>query len=75
MAGCCTVLAVLILSWRPSHELLITALDVGQGDSIVIQTGQGEALLIDCGSSSKKTPAPAFEDWCSFHVSFTASVP
>ena len=54
MAGCCTVLAVLILSWRPSHELLITALDVGQGDSIVIQTGQGEALLIDCGSSSKK---------------------
>ena len=31
----------------------MTFLDVGQGDGIVVETGQG-AYLFDCGSTSRK---------------------
>lgn len=47
------IAAVFLLMWRKPVALSITALDVGQGDSIVLRSG-AEAYLIDGGSSSEK---------------------
>lgn len=44
--------ATLVLVYHPGGRLQITALDVGQGDCIVIETPQHHAFLIDGGSSS-----------------------
>ena len=41
-----------ILLVRVPHGLRITMLDVGQGDSIVIENANGNVYLSDCGSSS-----------------------
>ena len=43
--------AVTVLFWKPQPRLCITFLDVGQGDSILIQSGSF-SCLIDGGSSS-----------------------
>lgn len=45
--------AVGILLWRMPVEVCITILDVGQGDSIVLQ-GEGHCFLVDGGSTSEK---------------------
>lgn len=47
------IFAVLLLMWRKPVSLSIAALDVGQGDSIVLRSGTG-VYLIDGGSSSEK---------------------
>lgn len=44
--------AVLILILRPEGSLELTFLDVGQGDCIYINSGNGSRFLIDGGSSS-----------------------
>lgn len=46
-----------ILIYRPSGNLQITCLDIGQGDCISIQLPQGQNFLIDGGSSNKKNIA------------------
>lgn len=48
------IAGLLILAPTPPRGLEVTFLDVGQGDSIVIRCGF-ETLLVDCGSSQKKT--------------------
>lgn len=48
------LIALMILTVRPSQNSRVTFLDVGQGDCIFIQTSSGEAYLFDCGSSSRK---------------------
>ncbi|MGN0298700.1 MAG: DNA internalization-related competence protein ComEC/Rec2 [Lachnospiraceae bacterium] len=47
-----TVILVWILMPIQTNTLRITFLDVGQGDSIVIQTAQEHVMLVDGGSSS-----------------------
>ena len=44
----------LVLMFRISPDLEVTFLDVGQGDGIVIQTGN-TVILVDCGSSQDKS--------------------
>lgn len=46
------LLGVVILTWRFRPELQVTFLDVGQGDSIFLQTENGDSYLTDGGSSS-----------------------
>jgi competence protein ComEC len=49
----CLLLLVALNSLRPRRaELLMTVLDVGQGEAIFLQTPGGRTLLIDGGSSS-----------------------
>ena len=47
------VSAVLLLGIRPPKENMVTFLDVGQGDCVLVQTVSGENYLFDCGSSSR----------------------
>lgn len=47
--------AVMILALRIPGGNIVTFLDVGQGDGIVIETASGEVFLFDCGSSSRKS--------------------
>ncbi len=47
-------LAVIILVLRVRTEHSVTFLNVGQGDSIVVELSTGEVYLFDCGSSRKK---------------------
>jgi competence protein ComEC len=45
-------LACTLCTWPPrfnSHELLVTAIDVGQADALLVQTPSGHAYLIDAG--------------------------
>lgn len=42
-----------------AHKLRVTAIDVGQGDSTLIQTPSGRTILIDGGGSSDETSADA----------------
>ena len=46
---------LLVLGNRKTADLEITCLDVGQGDCIVLETGEGNDFLIDCGSTSEKS--------------------
>ena len=47
------VLSVGLLTGKFDRGSLVTFLDVGQGDGIVVETAQG-AYLFDCGSTSRK---------------------
>ena len=38
---------ILLLGWRGRKGLTITCLDVGQGDAIVLETGEGDCFLVD----------------------------
>jgi competence protein ComEC len=49
-------IGMVVLCYRPSTELKITAVDVGQGDGIVIES-KGTHIMIDGGSTSKKDVA------------------
>ncbi len=42
-----------LVLWRPKEDM-VTFLDVGQGDSILLRTRSGETVLVDGGSSSEK---------------------
>lgn len=46
--------AVIILCIRPCSGMMMTMLDVGQGDGMVIRNDNGHTYLIDGGSSSKR---------------------
>jgi competence protein ComEC len=62
-AGCCALLAVVVLvpmptpGWPPRDWVLV-ACDVGQGDGLVLNTGDGRAVVIDTG------PEPSLMDHC-----------
>ena len=47
------ILSVVLLTGNFDGGSRVTFLDVGQGDGIVVETGQG-AYLFDCGSTSRK---------------------
>lgn len=57
ISGIMMVLGIGILIYRPSGNLQITCLDIGQGDCISIQLPHGQNFLIDGGSSNKKNIA------------------
>lgn len=47
-----TILAIVILFLPPiRHSDIITFIDVGQGDCILIQTKEGKNIMVDCGST------------------------
>ena len=52
IAGLLSLVCILLIRFPKTD--MITILDVGQGDGIVIQTKSGECMTIDGGSSSKK---------------------
>jgi competence protein ComEC len=49
MAGALTMVVWYVTATRPPSALTVTVLDVGQGDSILIQSPAGGAMLIDGG--------------------------
>lgn len=48
------LVGIALLCGTFGKKLTITMLDIGQGDALVIQTAQGQTVMIDGGSSSKK---------------------
>jgi competence protein ComEC len=47
--------------WPPravSHDLVVTAIDVGQADAILVQTPAGHAFLVDAGGRLERGSAP-----------------
>ena len=57
IAGIVMMVGMIVLIYRPSGNLKITCLDIGQGDCISVQLPLGENFLIDGGSSNKKNIA------------------
>ena len=53
----CMALGIGILLYRPSGNLQITCLDIGQGDCISVRFPKGQHVLIDGGSTNKKNIA------------------
>lgn len=54
------VLLVLLLLWSPWHNpqvLEVTFIDVGQGDSVLIETPKGTRILVDTGPKSERFDA------------------
>ncbi len=51
----CAVICMLLMRPRQSGSLVVTCLDVGQGDSALVQLPTGEACLIDGGSTSENS--------------------
>jgi competence protein ComEC len=47
--ACSGLLAALMISAQPNGRLHLTALDIGQGDAILVEGPSGETLLIDGG--------------------------
>jgi len=62
-AGCCALLTVIVFvpmptpGWPPRDWVLV-ACDIGQGDGLVLNTGDGRAVVVDTG------PDPALMDRC-----------
>lgn len=61
MLGCCAAIGIcvaLLVSWLEplSDDLRVTVLDVGQGQSILLQT-EGKTFLVDCGGESDERTA------------------
>jgi len=58
--GCCLVITLcmaLIASWtKPVKSFLFTALDVGQGQCILLQS-EGKTYMVDCGGSNGEMTA------------------
>jgi beta-lactamase superfamily II metal-dependent hydrolase len=46
---------VMAVSPAVAQELIVTLLDVGQGDSILLETPQGSIILVDAGLARSKT--------------------
>ncbi|MDR3270579.1 MAG: ComEC/Rec2 family competence protein, partial [Peptococcaceae bacterium] len=54
------VVLLIVLVWRPwgiSRSLELSFIDVGQGDSILIKTAQGSAVLVDTGPRTESYDA------------------
>ena len=57
VAGMFVILAVSFFGYHSRNGLMITCLDIGQGDCCVLKMPGGENFLIDGGSSNKKNTA------------------
>ena len=59
LLSCCFfAIQLLIIYQQPKNQvLLISVIDVGQGDCILVKNENGHTYLIDSGSSSVKNPA------------------
>jgi competence protein ComEC len=56
--GWLAVIAIIIWSpWNSSADLELDVIDVGQGDSILVRTPEGHAILIDAGPRSERFDA------------------
>jgi competence protein ComEC len=54
--------AVAIVAWPPrsvSHDLAVTAIDVGQADALLVRTPSGHAYLVDAGGRLERGPNAA----------------
>ncbi len=59
LAATAIVAASALCLWPPravSHDLIITAIDVGQADALLIQTPRGHAFLVDAGGRLERGP-------------------
>lgn len=78
MKGACVLLCLFLIAGRcfcPVPPLTVTMLDVGQGESILIKIPTGETILIDGGSTSKKSVAdytiiPALKYYGTDHLDY-----
>lgn len=41
--------------WTPKPKLRVTFLDVGQGDAVVLETGDGRTMLVDAGPEESRS--------------------
>jgi len=58
------VLAGIVLAWHPStaaNDLIVTFIDVGQGDSILIESPSGNKTLIDGGGRQESMSSKAIK--------------
>ena len=55
LAGVAVAAMWLWALWPSPHDLVVTFLDVGQGDSILIQTPEGHTVLIDAGPANPRS--------------------
>jgi competence protein ComEC len=53
LVSCSVIIFSLVSIFYPRHMLLVSFLDIGQGDSILIQTPSGHTMLVDGGPSDK----------------------
>jgi competence protein ComEC len=59
LAIVCVAAGSMLCLWPPrpaSHDLLVTAIDVGQADALLIRTPQGHAFLVDAGGRLERGP-------------------
>lgn len=59
IAVLCIVAGSALCLWPPrvvSHVLVVTAIDVGQADALLIRTPQGHAFLVDAGGRLERGP-------------------
>lgn len=47
-------MSVVVMMFPQAKRNVVTVLDVGQGDGILLETVSGEVFLFDCGSSDRK---------------------
>ena len=55
----CVAVGSALCLWPPrpvSHDLVVTAIDVGQADALLIRTPRGHAILIDAGGRLERGP-------------------
>lgn len=62
LAGLAFSAAVVIVTCPPravSHDLIVTAIDVGQADALLVRTPSGHAYLVDAGGRLERGPNAA----------------
>ncbi len=64
----CLLPLVFIKNTRVTNDCVVDFIAIGQGDCSVVRTGNGNAYLIDCGSSSVKSVGEyRLKPWLKYH--------